>query len=127
MKIRVGTLRKLISEAVNQMKLGVASANPPGEAWGVKDEPMPEDPGELTYIARDDVGRPEDKLSSAERDWYAGRSPSSDTTDMAGDRSDLSDRDMELTHPVLDVDIEDPFEDPFASMESGAPPYRRVG
>ena len=121
MKIRVGTLRKFISEAVNQMKLGVASANPPGEAWGVKDEPMPEDPGELTYIARDDVGRPEDRVDPVNLDWYAGRL-GNDGVDMAGDRTDMSARDMAHTVPELG------YEDPFADLESGAAPrHKKAG
>ena len=46
MRTTLGKLRKLL-----EAKLGVAGAYPPGEAWGIKDDPEVEDSADLNYIA----------------------------------------------------------------------------
>jgi len=107
MKVRVGTLKRLIREAVNQMKLGVASANPPGEAWGLKDEPEPE--VDRPFIAKPDeepMPMPDERTMA----WYTGRLGRG-TKDMAGDAIDMSDRDMAFTDPELGLGLDEPFTD----------------
>lgn len=96
MRIKVGTLRRIIRE----MKLGVASANPPGEAWGLKDEPM-YDPGKegSEYIATEDP--PNYDPGEDVRALYRPRGG----IDMAGDEIDdeLEDElaaDVEKTRPT---------------------------
>ncbi len=75
MRIRLGRLRRLISEQLDQMKLGVASAYPPPEAWGREDEPESEpfepEEGGPTYIATTPPVdyTPDDETLQRWRDW----------------------------------------------------------
>jgi hypothetical protein len=87
MLLTLGMLRSLL---LKEMKLGVASAYAPGEAWGVKDEPEPFEPeeGGPTYIAT--MPEPDYDPGEAIKALYRKRGG----IDMAGDPIDdeLEDR-----------------------------------
>lgn len=71
MRIKLGTLRRLIEENLDQMKLGVANSRPGGQAFGIKDDegegapsylgaemPLSFDPGEEITSGYNNRGRP---------------------------------------------------------------------
>ena len=77
MRIRLGQLRRLIETQLDQMKLGIASPYPPGEAFGAEDEPELE--LGRPFIATGE--RPDYDPGEDIKSLYRGRH----AVDMAGD------------------------------------------